>query len=1228
MEIKVYCNSDRHLSVPKRRSFTKIMLVMNLAAILTFAAVLQVSAIGNAQTVTYSANSAKLQTVFSEIESQTGYFFFYRKEDLKDANPVSVQFKKTNLVTALETILANQPLKFEILANTIAISKVKKPTSSTDNEGPANVIPVVIKGSVVNEKGEPLPGASIVLVGSKTGVTTDEKGKFSISVDDDANAVLTFSYIGYKAVNIPVKGRSSIEVVLTAEESLMNAVVVTALGISREKRSLGYAVSDVKGDELDNGGSANVVKSLDGRMSGVNFTQASTDPAGSVFITIRGATSLSLPNSTANSQPLYIIDGIPLGTTSITNKNGVDFGNLLSQLNPNDIESVTILKGASAGALYGAQAGNGVIMITTKSGKGAKKGIGVSFNTSTVMDKPYNFFQTQTDYGVGIRSSPGGYVPGGAYDWGPKLDGSFEITRWNTLSQSDEKVPFLATKENRMKEFMETGYTSNYNASVTGNSDNGSFRFSVGKMHNKGILPNNETDRMTFNLNTSYNITKKVKLSVSSNYVSQYSPNKTSANNDVVELLTFAFLSHFQPVQEMKNVWLNGYEGVRQNSPQFKTNGDPYVDNPYMYTQGEINTFRKDNFFAKTELNWKLWEPLQLMVRTGMDYNSDNYEYKLAKGWVDNNRKDGAYAVQTTSAFSVTSDIMLIWNKDFGKISTSATMGYNYVYGNSYDNSARANKLVRANDYSLGNAVAGTLTASNGWGIGKTQSQYLSTQIGYNYQVYLDLSGRFDQGGILEEDKNSHFYPSASLTWIASETFKLPSAINFLKFRAGIAQVGHGIGKPRNTNTFSFNPVDYGASKILNIGGQLVDPNIKPEVTNSYEAGFDATFADKRISAEFTVFDKTHKNQQDYIPTSPGIGYSGMLTNVGTVESKGIEMGLTIVPIKTENWNWSFSTFYTKSSAHITNLSKTYVPNGYTFYGNGPNVTIRMADGDKIGTLWESNVFQRMPSTSKYAGMLVLDDTGNWKYSNNEKDRKSIGNYNPDFILGFNSSLKYKAFKLSVVASLRVGGEYISNITRRSVTNGHSLLTIGDKVNGPNDYTVGGRDAESGGLPWPNAEEMKYPYMKALVANYKNYGQYTEDASYAKGVWLKPGGNPENDEDYLVNGADPLATFYYLPGLVLGAQYWSFGQTLKQDATNLKVKEVVLEYSIPSSFLNKYRIQNLTVGFVGRNIFQWIKSGERSDPEAAFEGIGVNQGIIGKAWPSIASYGFNVSVNF
>ncbi len=1085
----------------------------------------------------------------------------------------------------------------------------------------------IVTGSVKDDTGQLLPGVSVVVKGTTTGTVTDVEGKFTLSVP--GNATLVFSFVGMQTKEVAVGTQKKFDVSMASSTIGVDEVVVTALGISREKKSLAYSVSEVKSGDLAKGANSNVIKSLDGRVSGVNFTNSSTDPNGSVFVTIRGATSLNLSSSTASSQPLFVIDGVPAGSTSVDNRNGADFGNLLSQLNAEDIESISILKGASAGALYGSAAGNGVIMITTKSGKGGKKGIGVSVNSSLIWDKPYNFFATQQEYGDGIRASS---IYTSGYDWGAKFSDftTATIDQYNTDTQRIETKLFAPTRENRLQEYMQTGATRNYNVSVSGNYKDGAFRFSIGKMSNIGVMPNNRTDRMNASLSAEYNITKKLKISVTSNYMGQFTPNKTSSNSQVIEELTMKFLGSLQPVKEMQTVWKKGFEGQLQNAPYYKPDGTPMLDNPYMYTYSEINTYRKDNFFGKAQLDWEIIKPLKFMVRTGINYSGDNYEYKRAKDFEDSNMRDGKYTVTSGNGLGVQNDLMLIWNKDFGKFTTNATAGYNYAYSNSYSYYGNAEKLVRVNEYSLGNAAPNTLSTSSGWDIGKSQSLYGTAQAGYSNQIFVDVSGRYDFSGILDEQKQEHFYPSVSLSWLPSTTFKLPEVINMLKLRAGVAQVGHGLGTPRTANTFNFSSLDYGSTKIVNIGGNLTDPNIKAEVTTAYEEGFDFALLDNRISGEFTSYKKVHENQLGTIPTSPGVGYSGMLTNVGTVEAKGYEISLNFVPVRTKDWNWDFGFNFSQVKSTITKLSAAYVPTGQTFFGNGPNIDLRLAVGETVGTMWAHQVFTTMPSTSKYAGMIVLDDNGEWKYSNAEKDRKSIGNYNPDFIMGVHSSVKWKNFRLGIVGSFRKGGKYISDIERRAVTDGHSLLTIGDKVNGPNPWTVGGRDAATGGLPWPDASQMPYPQMASLVATYARYGTPVaiDDASYFQGVWLKPGGNPANDADYIVNGANPLQTFYALPGLILGAQYWSFPQSLLRDATNFKVKEITFDYTLPRSITSKYKVDNVVIGFVGRNIFQWNKADKNVDPESAFEGIGQNQGIVGKALPSIASYGFKVSFDF
>lgn len=1087
----------------------------------------------------------------------------------------------------------------------------------------------LVTGSVKDETGQPMPGVSIVIKGTSKGTVSDTDGKFSLEVP--TNGTLVFSFIGMTTQEVELNGQKTINISLAPRTIGVDEVVVTALGISREKKSLAYSVSEVNEGDLSKAGNTNVVKSLDGRVSGVNFTSATTDPMGSVFITIRGATDLDIRSSTAKSQPLYVVDGIPLGTTGISNKNGADFGNLLSQLNPDDIESISILKGASAGALYGSAAGNGVVMITTKSGKGAKKGIGVSVNTSLFWDIPFNFYETQKQYGVGVRATS--VIPAQGVDWGGKFSDftDYEIDQYNTLTQRIETKYLELTDENRLEEYMQIGATQNYNASVTGNYDNGSFRFGLGKMANVGVMPNNSTKRTNANLSAMYKITKKAKISVNASYMGQYNPNKTSANSDVIGLLTRNFLNHFQPISEMRTVWKTGYEGILQNAPYYKPDGTPQMNNPYMYTYAEINTYRKDNFFGKAQLDIELFKPLSFMARTGINYNGTNYEYKRAKGFAEDSQKYGKYSVSNGNGLIVQNDLMLVWNKDVGKFTTSATLGYNYAYSNSYSYSASADRLVRANDYSLNNAVAGYLSSSSGWGIGKSQSFYGTMQVGYANQVYIDVSGRNDWSGILEEDKNQYFYPSASLGWLVNATFDLPRYINLVKLRGGIAQVGHGIGKPRSNNTYSFNKYNYGDTKIVNIGGSLVDPEILPEVTTSYEGGVDLAFLDNRISAEFTAYKKIHDNQQGQIPTSPGIGYSGMLTNVGTVEATGFEFSLGFSPLRTKDWNWDIGFNYSQVESVITKLSPEYVPNGATFYNQMAHVDIRLAEGEKIGTMWAERALKTMPETSKYAGMHIIEDSGNdWVYSTDDNDKYSIGNYNPDFILGMNTSLRWKNLRLGLVGSLRYGGQYVSDIERLAVAGGKSALSIGDLVNGTNDYVVGGRDGESGGLPWPDAEDMKYQVMQNIVATYAKYGTSveTDDACYLRGVWLKPGGDPNNDDDYILNGEDPLATLYSLPAFALGTQYYAFPQTLLRDATNFKLREVTLDYTIPAQYTRKLKIENVVVGLVGRNIFQWNKNGMKSDPESAFSGIGRSQGIISNALPSIGSYGFKLSFNF
>ena len=1093
---------------------------------------------------------------------------------------------------------------------------------------------VRITGTVKDEKGNPLAGVSVAVVGQASGVSTDNSGNFSISVQPSAE--LSFSYVGYKAVTVKVGDQTHLDITLTSEASTLNEVTVTALGLSRKKKSLGYSVSEVSSEDLVKASNPSVLKSLDGKVSGVNFTNLSSDPTSSVMVNVRGSTALPSLSSggadvSSRSQPLYVIDGIPVGAQTFTPKDGVDFGNILSQLNPEDIASVTILKGGSAGALYGAQGGNGVVMITTKSGRGGQKGLGVSYNISALADQPYQFIEEQMQYGQGERIYEWQYD--NTDTWGPPTDGSFSADYWDVKAQKWAHGPQISSNEDRVKAYLQTGSTITNSLSVFGNYDRGSFRFSMSNMDNKGVMPNTKTNQKTFNLNTEYKITNSLKISVSAGYFHTYSPNKQNSvgSNSVLNSLLYNFPNNLQPLSDMHDYWLTGFEGSLQNGSIMNTDGSVANDNPWFTTYEYLHRFTRDNFFGKVQLDWQMGKNFSLLARTGMDNVKESYE--LRKSWGSRSDKYGQFVQGTNSNLLTSSDVILTYNNNFNKFSLSASVGGNYSYTNTSSLEATADDLSTPALFNLANAAPGTLSITSGantpYNITQGYSAYALATLGYNNQLFLDVTGRKDFNGAYPEQKIQYFYPSASLSWIASETFQLPEIFTLLKGRLAWADVGNGLLKQRSVDTYSFEANDWGAAKTVVLNTALVDPDIKPMHSVTKELGVDAWMLKSRIKFDFTYFEKDQKNQLDNIPLVPGTGYTGLLTNIGDVTSKGYEIGLTVTPVRSRDWNWDISASFTQYKATITRLSDKFAPNGYIFANYDGKTTVKIAVGEEIGNIYEQNPILRVKS-GKYKGMPLLDgEGGEFQVSPDNADRQQLANFNPDFILGLNTTLRYKHFALNLVGSLRKGGQYISVNQQYLESNGRVATTFGTKGTN-NPYWEGGRNAELGGLPWPAAGSSQYEAI-----NNNNDGQRTDevdDASYAKGVFINPNytGDPANakDEDYIVNGADKNNTFYQYPYNSYGDVIWDFASTRTYDATNFKMKEISIAYTLPDKLISRYKMNNLTLSLIGRNVFQWNKSGRHEDPESAFTGVGTNQGILRATLPSIRSYGIKLGVNF
>lgn len=1092
---------------------------------------------------------------------------------------------------------------------------------------------VRITGTVKDEKGNPLEGVSVSVVGQTSGVSTDNLGNFSISVPPSAE--LRFSYVGYKPFTVKVGDQLHLDITLSPEVSSLDDVVVTALGISRQKRSLGYSVSDINSEDLVKAANPNVLKSLDGKVSGVNLTNLSSDPTSSVMVNIRGTTTMPSISSGADvssrSQPLYVIDGIPVGTQTFTSKDGVDFGNILSQLNPEDIASVSILKGGSAGALYGAQGGNGVVMITTKSGRGGQKGLGVSYNLSALADQPYQFIAEQMQYGQGERIYEWQYD--NTDTWGPPTDGSFTADYWDVKAQQWANGPQISSNEDRVKAYLRTGNTITNSISVFGNYTKGSFRFSMSNMGNEGVMPNTKTNQKSFNLNTEYRITNNVRISVSANYFHTYSPNKQNSvgSNSVLNSLLFNFPNNLQPLSEMHNYWLTGFEGSLQNGSIMDIDGGVANDNPWFTTYEYLHRFTRDNYFGKVQLDWQMGKAFSLLLRTGMDNVKENYE--LRKSWGSRSDKYGQFVQGSNANLQTSSDVILTYSNNFKKFSLSASVGGNYAYSNTSSMEATAGDLSTPALFTLANAAPGTLSITSGanapYNITQGFSAYALATVGYNNQLFLDVTGREDFNGAYAEQKINYFYPSASLSWIASETFKLPEVFNLLKGRLAVADVGNGLLKQRSVDTYSFETSDWGAAKTVVLNAALVDPDIKPQHSITTELGADIWMLKNRIKFDFTYFKKVQKNQLDNIPLVPGTGYTGLLTNIGNVTSKGYEWGLTVTPVRSKNWNWDVSASFTHYKATITKLSDKFAPNGYIFANYDGKTVVKIAKGEEIGNIYEQNAILRV-KTGKYKGMPLLDgEGGEFQNSPDNADRRQLANFNPDFILGLNTTLRYKRVSINIVGSLRKGGQYISVNQQYLESNGRVKTTFGTKGTN-NPYWEGGRDASLGGLPWPAAGSSQYEAI-----NNNNDGQRTDevdDASYAKGVFVNPDytGDPADakDEDYIVNGADKNNTFYQYPYNSYGDVIWNFSSTRTYDATNFKLREISIAYTLPDKLISKYKMNNLTLSLIGRNIFQWNKSGRHEDPESAFSGVGTNQGILRATLPSIRSYGIKLGVNF
>jgi len=1094
----------------------------------------------------------------------------------------------------------------------------------------------VVKGIVTDLDG-PVAGVTVTERGTSNAVITDRTGSYSIKVKNQ-NQTIVFSNIGYKTVEMPVNGRSQISINLDKQSTELSGVVVTALGISRSKKSLGYSVEEVDGKEINRVAQENVLNSMSGKVAGVTINQ--TGSAGSsVSIIIRGATSLNNDN-----QPLFVVDGVPLSNTlnnisQVGNDNRVDYGNSIGGINPDDIESVSILKGPSAAALYGSRAGNGVVLITTKSGRGLKK-VTTSVTSSTVFEKPYKFLKWQTKYGSGQFSAIPSSLTGNpltdpfngliqedvSATAGGELDKGYTAVQWNSPTDANgDKVPLpLVSHPNNVKNFVQSGITSTNGISVAGNTDKMDYRLSYANMTNRGIIPNADLYRNTVNFNSTLRVNSKFKISTNIDVSRNNSNNRPAGERGTNPLQWAYYVSPHINILDMKDYWEPGQEGLKQ-----RTQFDGSYNNPYFLAYEVKNSFVRDRIYGNIKADWQISRNLSLMFRYGLDNLNETRETRIANSYTDDPR--GAYGITNIKSLESNADMLATYKKDIGNFNLSVSAGGNLRYQTgSQVRTATKNGtgLVVPGVYTIQNILPANLDYSSDMYKRGVNSLYGMATIGYKDMAYLDVTGRNDWSSTLPDAK-SYFYPSASVSILVNEIAKITSRnINLIKLRGGVAQVGND-ASPYQLLSVLGDAGTWGDVPRLTTSGTLLNSTLKPEIATSYEGGVDITLLNNRLRFSVTQYVIDNRNQIFSTQLPPSSGYSSKNINAGLLRSRGTELTIGGTPVVTKNFRWDVSANFTHNRTRVMELAN---EQPYFFFWSDAKVEARTYLGEDIGDIYGPLVRTVTDVKSKYYGYPLLefaDGGAKWSAISVSNTRNKIGNFNPKFILGFQTSLSYKNWTLNMTMDWRNGGKFISQTYRygqedtRASTQFNRYLNAGT-MSGKElrDFLVAHEDQyikiRNGNFPlvgWPTPEHTSYPFEFSGIR--LPYGGLFIPGVYASGY--DSNGNPTGYVENL--GENILGDDHNNPNATLTLPYaaanpWDFGESEMFSASYLKLREVSLSFGLPARIAKSLKVQNASFAVYSRNILLWTAAKIGIDPENAYQptvgtqgGVQFKQGI-------------------
>jgi len=944
-----------------------------------------------------------------------------------------------------------------------------------------------VKGVVVDETQVPLPGVTVMVKNTKTVTTTDPNGAFSINAP--ATATLVFSYIGFIRQEKQVNG-GNLRIVLISDSKALNEVVVTALGITKNKKNLAYATQTVSTDEITKARDLNVVNSLAGKVAGLDIVRSSSGMGGSSRITLRGDRSIS-----GNNQALIVVDGVPIDNSSITPTqvnssgagNGRDQGDGISSINPDDIESMNVLKGASATALYGSRASNGAIIITTKKGK-LRKGVGITYTSSYQIEQPVFLQKLQNEYGQGA---------GGIYDassegsWGPKLDGR-QVATWSKDPADAGKTYSFVAQPDNYKDFYENGSNLVNGIALNAGSENAQVYFSYTNTDAKGIIDNNKLKRNNFNLRASGKLGERFTLDAKVTYLNQDIANRQRVGEvfDNPNRHIFRVPRNISTADLMKYSYVTGSGFLRQNYWNPGSNGGA---NPYWTKNKNLTDEERNRLTGFASLAYKILPSLNVMLRSGIDRYTDDGELK----WFNDTyiiAPQGNYMITKRDVREINHDFLFSYNKSLSKDFTlSANFGGNIQKNDNVTVNTINGSLITENLFIPNNTI--TSTTSRTVFQKEKQALYATADLGYKDYLTLTVTARNDWSSTLPKENNSYFFPSVGVSSIISDMVKLPDFISFAKVRGSLAQTGNDADPYNLTQTYT----SFAGGNGVTIGRdpRKPIPGLKPEITTAQEAGLELRFFGNRAGLDFTWYNSNSKNQLLAVTLPPGSGWATEFINAGNIKNNGIELTLNGSPIKTDAFKWDITVNYSKNNSKVLEITPTLNEFILTS-GNDFMNTVKIVKGKPFGELYSRGYVRNT------SGQILVDATGLPIISSAQD--VYVGNTRPDWTGSVLNKFSYKNFFMSFVISARMGGVvssftnaniYADGVAAKTAQNRDGFIFDGVLADGSKNTKtisaeqywkkVGGRNAPAGEVFTYDASNIR---LREFVLGYNLSGKW------------------------------------------------------------------------------------------------------------------------------------------